>query len=171
MKSTLIGLLDRTASKSANSRFIIRLKNDLIAIEEPLKKDLGIISRKALRYVLGEDSIEKNALVNWVNQFLKEMQPRFSDHLYSETPNRATNIKEVKPNIDEQSEYVDGRIILRDNFDKLFEKYPEALVFGEDSGAIGDVNQGLEGLQKKYGEIRIADTGIREATYCRDSIS
>ncbi|NNK75180.1 MAG: transketolase, partial [Maribacter sp.] len=164
MKSTLIELLDRAASKSANSRFIIRLKNDLIAIEEPLKKDLGIISRKALRYVLGEDSSEKNALINWVNQFLKEMQPRFSDHLYSKTPNRATNIKEVKPIIDEQSEAVDGRIILRDNFDKLFGKYPEALVFGEDSGAIGDVNQGLEGLQKKYGEVRIADTGIREAT-------
>ncbi|NND79475.1 MAG: transketolase [Maribacter sp.] len=164
MKSTLIELLDRAASKSANSKFIIRLKNDLIAIEEPLKKDLGIISRKALRYVLGEDSSEKNALINWVNQFLKEMQPRFSDHLYSETPNRATNIKEVKPIIDEQSEAVDGRIILRDNFDKLFGKYPEALVFGEDSGAIGDVNQGLEGLQKKYGEVRIADTGIREAT-------
>jgi pyruvate/2-oxoglutarate/acetoin dehydrogenase E1 component/TPP-dependent pyruvate/acetoin dehydrogenase alpha subunit len=164
MKSTLIGLLDGAANKSANSRFIIRLKNDLIAIEEPLKKDLGIISRKALRYVLGEDSSEKNALIHWVNQFLNEMQPRFSDHLYSEAPNKATNIQGVKPLINEQSKLVDGRIILRDNFDKLFETYPEALVFGEDSGAIGDVNQGLEGLQKKYGEIRIADTGIREAT-------
>ena len=59
---------------------------------------------------------------------------------------------------------VDGRIVLRDNFEKLFEKYPELLVFGEDSGKIGDVNQGLEGLQKKFGEVRVADTGIREAT-------
>ena len=59
---------------------------------------------------------------------------------------------------------VDGRIILRDNFDKLFSKYPEVLIFGEDSGAIGDVNQGLEGLQKKYGELRVSDTGIRETT-------
>lgn len=164
MKRTLIGLLDSAANKSPNRKFITKLKNDLIAIEEPLKKDLGIISRNALRYVLGEESNEKNALVNWVNQFLKDMQPRFSSHLYSEQPNRATNIMEVKPMFDPQSEAVDGRIILRDNFDKLFEKYPEALVFGEDSGAIGDVNQGLEGLQNKYGEIRVTDTGIREAT-------
>ena len=164
MKRTLVGLLDSAASKSTNSRFITKLKNDLIAIEEPLKKDLGIISRKALRYILGEESNEKNALINWVSQFLEDMQPRFSSHLYSEKSNRATNIQEVKPIFDSHSEQVDGRVILRDNFDKLFEKYPEALVFGEDSGAIGDVNQGLEGLQKKYGEIRVADTGIREAT-------
>ncbi len=164
MKRTLVGLLDSAASKSTNSRLITKLKNDLIAIEEPLKKDLGIISRNALRYVLGEESNEKNALINWVNQFLEDMQPKFSSHLYSEKPNRATNIQEVKPIFDQQSKQVDGRVILRDNFDKLFEKYPEALVFGEDSGAIGDVNQGLEGLQKKYGEIRVADTGIREAT-------
>src|SRR5690606_20709926 len=63
-----------------------------------------------------------------------------------------------------EAEEVDGRIILRDNFDLLIAKYPEMLIFGEDSGAIGDVNQGLEGLQKKYGELRVADTGIREAT-------
>ena len=149
MKRTLVGLLDSVANKSTNSRFIVKLKNDLIAIEEPLKKDLGIISRNALRYVLGEESNEKNALINWVNQFLEDMQPRFSSHLYSEKPNRATNIQEVKPTFDSQSEQVDGRIILRDNFDKLFERYPEILVFGEDSGVIGDVNQGLEGLQKK----------------------
>jgi len=59
---------------------------------------------------------------------------------------------------------VDGRIIIRDNFDKLFHNYPNALVFGEDTGAIGDVNQGLEGLQKKYGKLRVADTGIRETS-------
>ena len=69
-----------------------------------------------------------------------------------------------KPEYDVNSEKVDGRIILRDNFDKLFEKYPEAIIFGEDSGNIGDVNQGLEGLQEKYGALRIADAGIREAT-------
>ena len=59
---------------------------------------------------------------------------------------------------------VDARIVLRDNFDALFAKYPEAMVFGEDSGKIGDVNQGLEGMQVKYGETRVQDAGIREAT-------
>jgi len=55
-------------------------------------------------------------------------------------------------------------LVLRDNFDAIFTKYPEALIFGEDSGNIGDVNQGLEGMQEKYGELRVADVGIREAT-------
>ena len=164
MKKTLVGLLDDVAGKSASKKFIAKLKNDLIAIEEPLKKDLAIISRKALRLVLGEDTSEKTALVDWVNQFLKGMQPKFSAHLYNEEPNNVTNISEVKPTYDSDSIQVDGRVILRDNFDKIFDKYPESLIFGEDSGAIGDVNQGLEGLQKKYGEIRVADTGIREAS-------
>ncbi|MBE2272707.1 MAG: transketolase, partial [Flavobacteriales bacterium] len=77
---------------------------------------------------------------------------------------KATNVKEIAPIFSDSSEVVDGRVVVRNNFDKIFEKYPQALVFGEDAGNIGDVNQGLEGLQEKYGEIRIADTGIREAT-------
>ena len=65
---------------------------------------------------------------------------------------------------DDTSKLVDGRVILRDNFDKILSNYPEVLIFGEDTGTIGDVNQGLEGLQEKYGEMRVSDTGIREAT-------
>ena len=71
---------------------------------------------------------------------------------------------EVLPTYDDDAEEVDARIILRDNFDTIFGNRPETLIFGEDSGEIGDVNQGLEGLQKKYGEFRVSDTGIREAT-------
>jgi pyruvate/2-oxoglutarate/acetoin dehydrogenase E1 component len=74
------------------------------------------------------------------------------------------HVSEVKPIFDDTSEVVDGRIIIRDNFDAIFDKHPESLIFGEDSGTIGDVNQGLEGLQEKYGELRVADVGIREAT-------
>ncbi|MBL7880580.1 MAG: transketolase, partial [Chryseobacterium gambrini] len=77
---------------------------------------------------------------------------------------KAENVKEIKPIYSDASEDVDGRVVVRNNFDKIFEKYPETLVFGEDAGNIGDVNQGLEGMQEKYGDVRIADTGIREAT-------
>ena len=163
-KKTLVQLLDAAAQSSENKVFITKIKNDLIAIEEPLKKDLASKSRKALRYLLGENTQEVKALKNWISQFLQEVQPKYSSHLYSELAGKATEINAVEPVYSKETEKVDGRIILRDNFDKLFEKYPEALVFGEDSGAIGDVNQGLEGLQKKYGELRISDTGIREAT-------
>lgn len=163
-KKQLVKLLENAAGQSPNRTFISKVKNDLIAIEEPLKKDLASKSRKALRYLLGESSKEKLDLQQWINNFLGATQPKFSSHLYSELDNKAVNIESFAPQYPDKTEKVDGRIILRDNFDTLFEKYPEAMVFGEDTGNIGDVNQGLEGLQKKYGDLRVADTGIREAT-------
>ncbi|NKI25154.1 transketolase [Arenibacter sp. 6A1] len=163
-KKALVQLLDNVSSGSANKHFIIKLKNDLIAIEEPIKKDLASKARKAIRYLIGENSAEKEALVKWTQQYLADSQSKFSSHLYNELANNALNVPEVKPTYDADAEKVDGRVILRDNFDLLFERHKEALIFGEDTGAIGDVNQGLEGLQKKYGELRVADTGIREAT-------
>lgn len=163
-KKVLVQLLNNVSATSANRSFITKLKNDLIAIEEPLKKDLVSKARKSLRYLLGENIPEKNALVSWIKTYIQNTQPKYSSHLYNETENGATLINEVVPQYDSDPELVDGRIIIRDNFDQLFQKYPELLIFGEDSGAIGDVNQGLEGLQKKYGELRISDTGIREAT-------
>ncbi|WP_047414794.1 thiamine pyrophosphate-dependent enzyme [Cellulophaga sp. Hel_I_12] len=163
-KKTLIELFEKISASSPNKAFIAKIKNDLIAIDEPIKKDLASKARKVLRYLLGENNEAKAELTEWIDQFYKEMQPKFSSHLYSDLPNKATNVKEVKPCYDETSEKVDGRVVLKENFDAIFSKYPEALIFGEDTGAIGDVNQGLEGLQAKYGELRIADTGIREAT-------
>ena len=163
-KSLLINLIEKTASKSPNKNFLNKLKNDLIAIEEPLRKDLAIAARKSLRYLLGENTPEKQDIINWTANFLKESQHKYSSHLYSENDNKATNVTGVTPEYSDDNELVDGRVILRDNFDKLFEKYPNTLIFGEDTGAIGDVNQGLEGMQEKYGKIRVADTGIRETT-------
>ena len=163
-KKSLVLLLGQAANSSQNKVFITKLKNDLVANDEPIKKDLASTARKALRYLLGEDSTEKKALLDWTNQFLEIEQPKYSHHLYSENANKATNITEVKPQFDPNGENVDGRVILRENFDAIFSKYPEVLVFGEDVGAIGDVNQGLEGLQEKYGKLRVADTGIREST-------
>ncbi len=163
-KKSLITILDKVANSSANKVFLVKLKNDLIALEEPIKKDLASLARKALRYLLEENTPEKQELLNWIDAFYEEIQPKFSSHLYSELPSVVTAIPEVKATYDAEPEEVDGRVILRDNFDSLFQMHPEAMVFGEDSGAIGDVNQGLEGLQSKYGELRIADTGIREAT-------
>ncbi|MGI9549834.1 MAG: alpha-ketoacid dehydrogenase subunit alpha/beta [Aurantibacter sp.] len=164
LKKALIVHLDAAASQSAHKSELVRIKNDLIAIDEPIKKDLASNSRQAMRYLLGEDSPEKRALADWISKFLSDTQPMYSSSLYSELSNKATNIPAIGPYYIPDAQKVDGRVILRDNFDRLLQKYPEALVFGEDSGAIGDVNQGLEGLQKKYGKIRVSDTGIRETT-------
>ncbi|TWO32819.1 transketolase [Seonamhaeicola sediminis] len=163
-KTDLVSLLTQLASKTTNGVFISKLKDNLVSIDEPTRKDILTHARKALRYTIGETSVEKQNLSQWIDAYFEETQPKFSSHLFSETAHSNTRIKEVKPTYDNNAQQVDGRIILRDNFDAIFRNHPEALVFGEDTGNIGDVNQGLEGLQVKYGELRIADTGIREST-------
>ncbi len=159
-----ISLLERLAGSSPNGVFIRKLKNDLEVIEEPLRRDILSATRKGLRYVVSEDSSEKTTLQNWINQYLNTIQPKYSSHLHSASDLNALNQSEVLPTYDSNPQEVDGRVVLRENFDAIFSNYPEALIFGEDAGYIGDVNQGLEGLQEKYGELRVADTGIREAT-------
>ena len=159
-----IGLLEQLAQKSANGVFIKKLITEIKSFDEPLRKDVLSATRKALRYVLNDQSQEKIQLQNWITNYLNNIQPKYSSHLYSESSNNARDIKEIHPTYNDNSQLVDGRIILRDNFEAIFNRYPEAMVFGEDAGYIGDVNQGLEGLQDKFGELRVADTGIREAT-------
>lgn len=160
----LLDILEQVANSSNNKVFINKLKNDLADIKEPIRKDILSTARKALRYVVSESSSEKNQLTQWINAYIETVQPKYSSHLYSESPKSALNIKEVKPTYNDKSEEVDARLVIRDNFDAIFSKYPETLVFGEDAGHIGDVNQGLEGMQEKYGELRVSDVGIREAT-------
>ena len=157
-------LLNNLAESSPNKIFIQKLSDDLSDEKEPLKREVIKVARKALRYVIEEDTVEKKQLQDWIVNYFDINQPKYSTHLYSETANKATSILEVLPTYNDDSELVDGRIILRENFDIILKNYPEVLIFGQDCGAIGDVNQGLEGLQNKYGEHRVADTGIREAT-------
>ncbi|MEO6347808.1 MAG: transketolase C-terminal domain-containing protein, partial [Aquaticitalea sp.] len=159
-----IGLLNELAVSSINKVFIDKIINDLNDITEPLRKDILSATRKALRYVVSENSPIKETLKQWIASYLATHQPKYSSHLYSESKHSALTIQEVKPIYDASSEEVDGRVVIRENFDAIFSKYPEVLIFGEDSGFIGDVNQGLEGLQEKYGVLRVADVGIREAT-------
>ncbi|MBW1298704.1 alpha-ketoacid dehydrogenase subunit alpha/beta [Aquimarina litoralis] len=156
--------LKAVESRSTNKNFITPLITALSEKDEPIRKDILEATRKALRYVVKENYAEKTALQNWVNSYLAEIQPKYSDHLYNDFDSNVTKINEVKPQYAEDAQDVDARVILRDNFEQIFSRVPESLIFGEDSGKIGDVNQGLEGLQQKFGEIRISDTGIREAT-------
>ena len=128
------------------------------------KKDIFALVRKVLWATREQNTSYRQNLVQ-VNERISEKEAdNYSSHLYSESEWKAVNIPEIKPVFSENSQILDGRVVIRNNFDKIFEKYPETLIFGEDTGSIGDVNQGLEGMQEKYGKTRIADTGIREAT-------
>jgi len=128
------------------------------------KKDVFHLVRKSLLVTRGTNSAERSQLMQKYNEIFEVEKDNYSSHLYSQSQWKAENVKEIKPIYSDSSEDVDGRVVVRNNFDKIFEKYPETLVFGEDAGNIGDVNQGLEGMQEKYGDVRVADTGIREAT-------
>ena len=128
------------------------------------KKDIFALVRKVLWATREQNTSERQSLVQVYERISEKEADNYSSHLYSESEWKAVNIPEIKPVFSEDSQILDGRVVIRNNFDKIFEKYPETLIFGEDTGSIGDVNQGLEGMQEKYGETRIADTGIREAT-------
>ena len=110
------------------------------------------------------ESDDRNKLVNWKNKYMNILSEKYSSNLYSINFDVLKEIDNSKPIYSDDNELVDGRIIIRDNFDKLLEKNNRIFIFGEDVGMIGDVNQGLEGLQKKYGKNRVFDTGIREST-------
>ncbi|UOK41422.1 MULTISPECIES: alpha-ketoacid dehydrogenase subunit alpha/beta [Flavobacterium] len=158
----LVALLNSIAASSENKVFIEKQVNDLASIKEPIRKDIITTARKVLRLIVKENG--KAQLSAWITAYIEKIQPKFSSHLFSQSDNNVFSTKEVLPKYDETSEEVDARLILRNNFDVIFDKHPETLIFGEDSGNIGDVNQGLEGMQEKYGEFRVSDAGIREAT-------
>jgi pyruvate/2-oxoglutarate/acetoin dehydrogenase E1 component/TPP-dependent pyruvate/acetoin dehydrogenase alpha subunit len=163
-KTKVIQLMNAVAAVSSQTAFIQKIIRQLEAIKEPLRNDILSRARQLLKYLIHEESTPKQQLIDWVNTYMKAVQPKYSSLLYSESKMKATAIAEVLPQYNANSKLVDGRVILRDNFDKLLSNCPELLVFGEDTGKIGDVNQGMEGLQGKFGALRVSDTGIREAT-------
>lgn len=163
-QKNLLVLLEQISSASINHKDKIqKYISELSAIKSPLKKEMLVIARKILRFI--EIPNSKVLLSDWITNYIKTTQVKFSSNLHSDSAENVFSVQKVLPEYDENSKAdLDGRMILRDNFDAIFSKYPETLIFGEDVGNIGDVNQGLEGMQEKYGELRVADVGIREAT-------
>ena len=144
--------------------------SELSRIKEPNKKDILSNARKVLRVLLNENSFELDSLKNWINKFSSKQSKTYSSKLYNESDTNYKSVKKVDPIYDFNNNKVDGRIIIRNNFDSLLSKYDNLIIFGEDSGKIGDVNQGLEGLQDIYGVDRVSDRGIREASIIGEGI-
>jgi len=161
LKNVVLPLVENLKTQCEEVATELEKFNKVITVA---KKDIFHLVRKSLFLTRGSHSVERQNLQQKFEEIFAVEKDNYSSHLYSQSEWKATNIKEVAPIFSDNSETVDGRVVVRNNFDKIFEKYPECLIFGEDAGNIGDVNQGLEGLQEKYGEQRIADTGIREAT-------
>lgn len=146
------------------------LSSQLTKEAEPMRRDIVSAARKALLNVRYTQSPAKDQLIKWIENSEEINHDRYNSHLYCESDKSALKVEAVPATYSDEEDLRDGRIILRDNFDKILEKDPRFIAFGEDVGGIGGVNQTFEGLQKKYGENRVFDTGIREATIAGQGI-
>jgi pyruvate/2-oxoglutarate/acetoin dehydrogenase E1 component/TPP-dependent pyruvate/acetoin dehydrogenase alpha subunit len=159
-----IVLLKNLASESTNKVFIEREIESLEKAFEPVRKDILSVVRKCLRLALSDKTRSKSNLSDWIQQQIGINNQRYSSLLYSESKKSALQVEAIEPIYSNDSTMEDGRIILRENYRKILSKMPEVIVFGEDVGGIGGVNQTLEGLQNQFGIDRVFDTGIRECT-------
>ncbi|MFN3446481.1 MAG: thiamine pyrophosphate-dependent enzyme, partial [Bacteroidia bacterium] len=158
-----VALLEQLASASGKNE-ITNIANELLSIGEPIRKDIGVAVNKALRLTYGNDSSERNALIQFKANFKEINADRYNSYLFSESAEAALKVQEVKPVFSDESKVVDGREVMQAFFDLAITRDPRVFAFGEDVGKIGDVNQGFAGLQEKHGESRVFDTGIRELT-------
>jgi pyruvate/2-oxoglutarate/acetoin dehydrogenase E1 component/TPP-dependent pyruvate/acetoin dehydrogenase alpha subunit len=166
-REILIQTVRTTHCPCKKQQRIDKITDDLSKITEPIRKDIISSGKKILRDVCTNCSLKKPMkadLSTWLEEQLNTNAERYSSHLYSESEKSALKVAGVAPEFPEDSREVTGREVLQANFDRIFATNPYALIFGEDVGKIGGVNQTLEGLQAKYGDLRITDTGIREAT-------
>ncbi len=137
---------------------------------DPFRRDILKAIYKALRQTIGNTSIERQALIAWKNNFEAVNASRYNTNLYSESSLSALKVEAVEAIYSDDSEMLNGFEIINKCFDDILEKHSNVVAFGEDVGKIGDVNQGFAGLQEKYGEHRVFDVGIREATIMGQAI-
>ena len=164
----LINYLNKISSDFPSSD-LYNLILELEKIKEPNNKDLLSVARKFLRLLRKSKNNNIELLKKWVKEFSQLQKEKYNTKLYNEYSTSYKNVKEVKP-LYNDSNKIDGRLIIRNNFDQLLKKHDNLLIFGEDCGKIGDVNQGLEGLQDLHGEDRVSDRGIREASIIGEGI-
>ncbi|MGE0636150.1 MAG: thiamine pyrophosphate-dependent enzyme [Bacteroidia bacterium] len=161
---TVSAYIDFIAAESANADKVNAIKNELSTAIDPVRKDVIAAVRKVLRATRFEELAAKQQLQAWYKEAQVKNADRYNSYLHSQSAENALAVKAVAPNYSDASPMKDGREVLKANFEKIFATNNKVLAFGEDLGKIGDVNQAFEGLQAMFGENRIFDTGIREAS-------
>ena len=163
-KNELVSALNALASESSNGNFIEVITRKISETTDIERKDIVASAKKALRIVRNEQHHAKVNLQRWLKSYEQLNERRYSSHLHSESTQRIDASNPVKPIYGSSSQLVDGREVLQANWDVQLQRRAELLIFGEDVGHIGGVNQTYAGLQAKFGDMRVFDTGIREAT-------
>jgi len=157
-------LLAAVEAESANAVFLKKIREELEGAMDPVRKDIVAAVRRSLRLVRTENIASKKSLIEWLSAANAANHDRYNSLLHSESAESAMKVEPIAATYADETKMVDGREIIRDNFDTILTNKTEVLIFGEDAGKIGGVNQGLEGLQEKHGIDRVFDTGIRETT-------
>lgn len=160
-KKTAISLIN---ALDARDPAIQRITSRLASTPDALRKDLLTAARQALRLTINSTSPERQALLNWVNVHMEENAARYNSKLFTDGKDTPFGVEASQVQYADDAKMVDGRELLNACFDANFGRDQRLVAFGEDLGNIGDVNQGFAGLQAKYGDLRITDTGIREMT-------
>lgn len=157
-------LLQQAARHHPKSAQLMAIREELRRTVNPLRRDSVSAIRQALRLLRNDSQELRKPLKNWLVQVGIENTDRYHSYLYSHSPESPMLVKAIPAHYSEEMQLVDGYILMQRYFDSLFARDARVVALGEDVGQIGDVNQGFAGLQEKYGEIRITDTGIRETT-------
>ncbi|MFT4030889.1 MAG: thiamine pyrophosphate-dependent enzyme [Siphonobacter sp.] len=152
------------ARESKNSEEILAIRADLQRTSNPVRSNVIEAVKKTVRVLRFEAVQSKQLLMHWLDRTKHENWKRFNTFLYSQAADSPLRVEVVPPVYEDDAPRIDGREIINKNFEALFQKIPQLFAIGEDVGKIGDVNQGMAGLQEKFGEIRVTDTGIREMT-------
>lgn len=159
-----VAKLENLAADSNEAAHISQIISELGKTMNPIRLDSIKAVKKALRITRNENSEGRKQLIDWLNNALDANADRYSSHVTSESDEAAIKVKEIKAEFSPESPKVDGREVLQACFDAALSRDPRVFAIGEDVGKIGDVNQAFAGLQAKYGELRVTDTGIRENT-------
>ncbi|GAB2597486.1 alpha-ketoacid dehydrogenase subunit alpha/beta [Spirosoma areae] len=157
-------LLQQAARHNPKSAELMAIREELRKTFTPSRRDAVAAVRKALRLLRTDSGAGRQRLKTWLERTNTENNDRFSSHLYSQSPDSPMRVEAIPAEVTDDSPTLDGYLLLQRYFDNLFTRDPRVVALGEDVGQIGDVNQGFAGLQEKFGEIRITDTGIRETT-------
>jgi len=163
-------LINQLAAASSHAPELRKISQHLVQNPNPLRRDIMIAIQDALILTRDEPLSEKQAVIAWRNEQENLIQERYGSHLYSESPQSALKVEPVKPVYSDTSPLVYGFEVLNACFDSALAREPRLYAFGEDVGKLGDVNQGFRGLQEKYGQLRVSDTGIRETTIIGQAI-
>ena len=166
-RAQVLDMLDEVGGMTAQASELEKLKKRLAGLPSVTRRDVHMTVHEALRILRQDANPVKQILVNWKNEQDKVNDERFGSHLYSGT---ALAVADVQPVYSADSPTVMGFEVMNAAFDKFLANEPRLIAFGEDVGFLGDVNQGFRGMQEKYGEFRVSDTGIREATILGQAI-